>query len=118
MKIKIEKLIGSTEALKNLFTAPVPVSVAFLLSKIIKEFEENLKFFDDARNAAIQKYGKEQKDGTFKVGEKEGVILNKEVQDLLNTEIEFHADPINIDKLNDITLSASDMYSLDWLLTE
>jgi hypothetical protein len=118
MKITLETLVASLTPLRSLFSKEIPVSVGFHISKTIKGIEDNMKIYDESRSSLIKKYGTENEDGTFTVPPKSVPKFDKEHKELLNTEIDIQADQISISKLGDITMTASEIYTLDWLLTE
>lgn len=118
MKIKLEKLVASLEPLRNLFSKEIPISIGFHISKTIQAIEENMKLYDESRTALVKKYGKENKDGTFNIPPKSVKEFEAEHQELLNTEVELQAEEISIARLGDVKMSSSDVYTLNWLLTE
>lgn len=118
MKIKLKQLVGSNTALGNLFNADIPVATGFQLGMIIEEIQSHLKRFDEMRDTLVKKYGKEQKDGAFIIPEKQVPVADKELDDLLNTEVEISTEAISISKLGEINVKPIDMYALKWLLVK
>jgi hypothetical protein len=118
MKIKLKQLAESNEALGSLLTTEIPVAISFKIGLIVEELNNNMKHFEESRNVVVKKYGKEQKDGTYLIPNKQIEVADKEMEDLLNTEIEINTEPISIEKLGDIKTKPMDMHFLKWLLTE
>ena len=118
MKLKLETLVSSVTPLRTLFSKEIPVSVGFNISKTVKAIEENIKIYDESREALIKKYGTENEDGTYTVPPKAVKKFEAEHRELLETEVDLQADQISIEKLGDIKMSASEIYTLNWLLIE
>lgn len=118
MKITLEKLLGSADALKNLFNSEVPVTMAFKLSKTIKDAEENIKLFEESRLKLLKQYGEETSEDSYKISEENAPLIQKELDELLKTEVELTAEPLSVDKLGDIKMTSADVYALSWLFTD
>lgn len=118
MKIKLKQLVSSIDALKNLCNERIPLSVSFELGVLIEDSEHNLKIFDETRNNFIKKIGKEQKDGSYKIEDKDTPSVEKEMADLLNIEINLSIEPIKISTLGEIDIKPVDMHTLKWLFVK
>lgn len=115
MQLKLKQIIESVDSLSKLLNKELPVKTAYRLGRLTKTIQSELEQFNLTRNNLIKKYGKE-KDGQYQIDPEDKPTLNKfnnEIDDLLSVEVEIDAyEPISIDELGDIKLSAIDMNNL------
>ena len=119
MKIAIGKFRVAQDALSKLLTAELPVKIAFRLSRLYKVAQENLTAVEEQRVKLVSKYGK-------KVGDSEDMEVlpenlekfQEELLSLLEEEIEVDYEPVGLDDLGDIKLTAVEMAALEPFLKE
>ena len=114
MKITLGKVVQAVEPLQKLFNESMPIKTTFKLKKLTQEINDNLKIYDESRNTLLKKYGKEDKDneGVYIVQPKNQEALDKEHQELIDTEITLAFEPISADILGDIQMSPKDLLLL------
>lgn len=115
MKLTLKDLLQNVESLGKLLKKELPVKTAYRLGRLSKVLQSELDQFNLTRNNLIKKYGKE-KEGQYQIDPEDKEALekfNKEIEELLTVEISIDAyDPISVDDLGDIKLSAIDMSNL------
>lgn len=115
MKLTLKELLQNVESLGKLLNKELPVKTAYRLGKLSKALQSELDQFNLTRNNLIKKYGKE-KDGQYQIDPDDKEALekfNKEIEELLSVEINIDVyDPISVDELGEIKLSAIDMSNL------
>lgn len=115
MKITLKELLQNVNSLSNLLNKELPVKTAYRLGRLSKAIQSELDQFNLTRNNLIKKYGKE-KDGQYQIDPEDKTTMKKfekEIEELLSVEITIDAyDPIAVDDLGDIKLSAMDMGNL------
>lgn len=119
--ITLEQLINSTDGLKGLSQKPLKARSAYAVSKILKAADAEMSSFNETRMDLIKKYGEKGEDGELKSDENGNVRIlpesletfNKELQDLLKTEVEISASKIRIEDIDDVEFTAAEMAQLD-----
>lgn len=116
MRVTINQVIRSTEALNALAVSKQPVKIAWRISRVLRMLEPEVKAFNEARLGLINQHAEVIED-QFRVAPEKVSVFTTALQALLDEEIELAITPIEIDALSgDIT--AQDIASLEWLLVE
>lgn len=128
IKITLEELVNSQNILQKLITEKFPISTSYAISRIIKKVNIELKEFYDAQSEMAEKYGERNELGTLLTDLKTGNTpvkeeykeqFQKEMTDLLKIEVILEVNPINIEQLSNINVSAQELFWLDkFLITE
>ena len=121
IKIKLEQLVNSTEALQKLSQVQLKARLALEVSRMLKEAERELGFFNDARMNLINKYGEKDENGQLITDEQKNCKIgadvlqqfSNELQELLQTEVEINANKFNLDDFGDINFTPSEMSALE-----
>lgn len=121
ISITLEQLVNSTDGLKGLSQKTLKARPAYAIAKILKAAEAEITSFNDARMNLIKQYGEKDETGELKSDENGNVHIpsevladfNKELQELLATEIEINANKIRIDDIGDVEFTAAEMAQLD-----
>jgi hypothetical protein len=115
MTVTLKDIVQNVDSLRKLLNKELPVKTAYRLGRLSKAIQSELDQFNLTRNNLIKKYGKE-KAGQHQIDpdDKEAFEkFNNEIESLLSVEIKIDAyEPIAIDELGDIKLSAIDMSNL------
>jgi translation initiation factor 2 alpha subunit (eIF-2alpha) len=125
--MKLSKLTSpnTQQAIKKLLDQPLAAKTAFKLKGVAKRVTEELTKYEEVRKDAIQKYGSKvegtedldvEENGNVRFTNENMLKFVAEITDLTNTEVEIPT--IKIDDLGDVELSATDLMSLDGLVTE
>ncbi|MFZ5986929.1 MAG: hypothetical protein ACOYWZ_07380 [Bacillota bacterium] len=121
MKLTLKEILQNVESLGKLLNKELPVKTAYRLGRLSKALQSELDQFNLTRNNLIKKYGKE-KDGQYQIDPEDKISIekfSKEIDELLAIEINIDAyDPISIDDLGEIKLSAIDMNNLSIFFKE
>jgi|GEM_PF-4203792 len=125
--MKLNAIVSArfSEALNKLVKAEIPIATAYKLKTVVVRTGEEHKKFEDMRTELINKYAPKNKkgeiikneDGGYSVSEKNKDDFFKEIQELLEVEIELPK--IKIADLGDkLQISVQDLVLLEGLLEE
>lgn len=119
MKIKLEILMNSGEALKALSELDSLESVvAFRVARLLSDMQEIYTSFDTAKKKLVTRLGDAQDDGSFFIPNPSKEEYTSEIQKLLEEEIDIN---IPIMKESDFAKSSfkpAHILSLLWLIKE
>lgn len=120
--ITLEELVSSQTSLQKISSMQLPIAVSFKLARGIKQINEELKEFYEAQKKIGEKYGERDERGELKIDTKTGNIpissekqqeFQAELNALLAVEVKLNMDPININELESLNMSAQELYWLD-----
>lgn len=99
IKICLGDIVINRESLKKLSASTFSnFKTSYQISKLIKNLDEELRFFDEENQKIIKKYGKEDPESNnYKIPEEDIEKANKEFQSLLEVEVNLNIDKIDID---------------------
>lgn len=124
--VKISDIVNSTEILQKLAQQNFKAKLALSIARLLKKAEEEIQTFNSTRIDLIKKYGTKGEDGEL-VTDEEGnckiapdsiETFNKELTELLNTEIEINANKIDVNMLDDCDFTPSEIAALEPFLEE
>lgn len=118
MKLKLSAVIESLPGLKVLSESQLPAVVSFKMSKLLKDAGENEELFVKSRNSLFQKYGSEVEKDQWKIKEECVSVFQKEMEQLLLTEVDVTDMHLNLDDLKDVKIEPKHLYALGWLIKE
>ena len=121
INITLEQLVNSTEGLRGLSQKSLKARPAYSIAKILKAAEAEITSFNETRMNLIRKYGEKDENNELKSDDNGNVRIppevlddfNKELQELLGTEVEINANKIRIDDIGDVEFTAAEMAQLD-----
>ena len=96
----------------------MPAAIAYAIQKNKTNFVAIGQEIEQSRVEIIQHYGTMQEDGQYFVNAEYIDKANKELFDLLQIEQEMKIYMININELNDISFTSSQMESLMFMIEE
>jgi hypothetical protein len=125
--MKLSKLVDPTfqTALKKLSTQDIPFRSAFKLKGMIKQVNEALADYENVRVDALKRFGEKDDKGELVVAEGGSVKLSeenaqgfvKELQDLLNDNIDIGS--LKVADLGDkLSMSAAELMALEDILLD
>lgn len=114
MKLSLNKLVSSIEAVKELATLKFKAKQAFQLSKLIKSAQSELETYEATRVATIKKYAS---DGQ-KVDEDKIPLFVQEITDLLAKQVDIYDCKVSLSDLEEFEISAGNLVLLDWLVQD
>lgn len=93
---------------------------AFLIARLMKKLQEEYDTYQTARRSLVIKYAEKDEngepiidsEGNVKIGKNDMDKLNKEYEELVSTEVEIDAEPIDAEWLDDIELSPNQITEL------
>lgn len=99
--------------------------INYQISKNIKPIDNELKAYEDARKAIVNRYANKDENGeaviigdAYDIPESALSEYMKELDELKETEVEFEIKKMKVDDLENAGLSALDYYNLDFMLEE
>jgi hypothetical protein len=106
------------KVMESLLKEKVPLKTAFKIKTLTMKFNDELNKFHELRKDILTRYSDKDEAGKPILDERENVKLSdenmlafqKDLTELLT--IEFETDAIKIDELGDISLTASDLFTL------
>lgn len=127
--MKLSTLVNSKDALTSLTKQNLPIEIAWKLKKFIAKANEQIVAYESLRNEKIIGYGEEVMDGDKKTGnmrvKDENIeVFLKEMQVVLEKEIEIEIPEIKMDEILEYNkrlskpaeINIQEMMVLDWLL--
>lgn len=124
MKITLETVLKSFDALEKISKLKLPVAVSFKVGKTIKALNAELEIYHETRKKRIQELGEPTKDHegnptkNYQVTEENISVWEKEHKELVEREIEISIHPLKLSDLGDEKLEPVVFAELDWLITE
>ena len=118
----LEKILIS---INKLMKKELPIQISFQLKKIYKQLENEIKIYEESKLDLLNKYADRDDYGNLKI-ENEYYVIKKENRDdfanemnsLNNIDIELEFEPISIQYLSDVKLTAEDLIILEDFLVE
>ena len=97
--MKLSSCVGFEEAFKTIMGEKVDFKLAYRLTKILKKLEGELESFREAQKVILIKYGKKEKDGRMRLQPDKLEDFNKDLNELLNSEVDVEFEPIPMEKI-------------------
>lgn len=121
INVKLSELLDSTETLKKLSQKDFKAKLAWSISRLLKAAEQEIQEFNDTRMNLINKYGEKGDDGQLVTDDKGNCRIipeniqefSNELNELINTEVEINANPIDIELLEDLEFTPTEMTQLE-----
>lgn len=119
--VKISDLLNSTETLQKLAQKDFKAKLAWSIARLLKSAEAEIQSFNDTRMNLIRKYGQKDENGELitdengncKIEQESINEFTNELNELVNTEVEINANKIDINLLENIDFTPSDMAILE-----
>ena len=119
MKVELYKVMSSYGAFNSLFQEKMKGALAFKVLGILKESENHIKKYEETRVKILKDNGisVDENGKAEKIEDKElEAELNKEVTNIANSEIDFHARPLTLDDLDKLDLSPEQVMLIEWAI--
>lgn len=124
-KVKMIEIANMKEALSKLNEMPLSISVSMKIMKITSELEKELVIFETQKNKLFKQLGQLTEDKTqYEIKDEENKKkFTKEMETLLNYEVEINSSKIKIEELKDyegkeIFISPKDLYKLKAIIED
>jgi hypothetical protein len=118
MKVKLLEIYSSVSVMNKLLDAELPASVAFQLTKLLKNLNDEIKVIEEQRVKLVSKHGETTENQGVTVSETNKEAFLKEFGELLDTEIELNWTPVPVSKFDSVNMSANDLLKIAFLFSE
>jgi len=115
MKIRMMKIMNIRKDLEALFTKDIPIGASWAISKFIRQVENEYNDFEKNRVKILHKYLVKE---TGKVPDDKQGELQKDMEDLLDVEVELSVNPIDITELGGISVPPLSLAKMSFLFKE
>lgn len=126
IKLKLNELLNATDALQTLSKKSLQARPAFQVVRLLKAADKEIQEFNDIRVKVVNQYGDKDENGELITDENGNCHIapehinefNKELNDLLNTEIEINANALSLGDLEELEFTPSDLALLEPFIEE
>lgn len=118
MKVKLVDVYNSVPVMNKILETPLPASISFQLSKLLKTLNEEMRAIEEHRIKLVEKYGVKGDSQEMTVAEDKKQEFLKEFGELLNTEVEVTWEPLSASKFDALQLSVNEMTRVQFLFSE
>lgn len=126
MKLTNQELLNSIPTLKKLSQEQLPIKISYTISKNIKNIEEELVVYEEERQKLLKKYVEMDKEGKPKINDKGHYVIknenqagfNKGVLELLSIETDVNISKIDLNALEGLKISPSEISSVNFMIEE
>ena len=116
-KVQLSTIYKTRGVLQKLNKTTSKIAKAnYWIGRLTEKLKKEIDFIEEQRVTLIKKYGTEQEDKSFTVAPENMESFLKEFEELLNTELDFECQKIEIDYLDGRDLTPEDMNSLNFVL--
>lgn len=117
IELKLGEIRNMKEPLQRLLDKEIPVRVAWNLTKLVKVFDKELSELEEQRVDTIKRIGVVDDSGNMSVPDDKMEEFVQTFNESLNSDFVIEDfEPIPVDLLGDITISAKDMIFLEKLI--
>jgi len=121
MKLKLMQIQNAMPALQKVLNAELPVKVAFRLSRLAKAVGDVAKDIEQQRANLVKKYGEEVeggRPGDYRVLDENISQFQQEFGELLQEDVRLDTEPVKLEALEGVKLTAIDMVALEPFISE
>lgn len=116
IKLTGNNIMTITPVLRELVNKPFKGSISFKLMRLMKKIDEESKTLEGVRNNLLKKYGKKNQDGILTIQEDKIEECNKELEELINTEIEINAEKIPVSAFEKIEITPAQALAIETII--
>jgi len=114
MKTTLAEMKSLETSLSKIFDKDVNIKIAYRLGKLLKRLSEEMKTLEENRIELVKKHGStDEKTSQVSVAPENTPAFYKELGELMQIEIDIPFEPIILEELEDIKLSATDILRLE-----
>ena len=107
IEMTVQQMVDSVNALKEINEKKMPARTAYQFARIIREVENELKNFQEARNKLIERFGKKDESGKLIEDEKGNIEIfpekqeqfKKEADELMASKIHVNCEQIMLEDI-------------------
>lgn len=122
IKLTLKDVINLIPALRDLIQKPFKGTIAFKISRLIRELNKETALFEEEQTKILERYALRDEEGKM-IYTSENYIkvsspdeYNEEIQKLLNIEVEINAEKIPSEFLDEIEISPASLMLLDCVI--
>lgn len=117
--VQLKDIVNGLETFQYLMGVSMPSKTAYQIARLAREISKEYKVWEETRLTLIKKYGVKDENGELKIDENNqwtidntfADIFTKEINELLETQIQINANKIKLDNL-DCLLNPNQMMNL------
>lgn len=121
IEVQVKDIVNSTEIFSALSQKKLNMRMAYQLAKIIKEVQKEFELFQETRMKLINEYAERDEGGQLKVDENNNFTIpkekiqdfQKELNELLETQVELQINKINLDELEDVKFTPMELIKIE-----
>lgn len=121
IKVTVEQILKINPVLSKLVTKSYAGRIAFAIARLAREVAREVEVFDNTRTELVKKYADKDESGEVIVNENGNVHItdenlarcNKELNEVLVTEIELNANKMPIDWFEEVELTVEEALALE-----
>lgn len=124
MKLSNRELLTNMQQLKVLAQRDLPIKASYAIAKNMRKIEEELRPYEEERQRLLEKHGKKDKEGELIVDEvgqvdfKDKKAWDKDINELLDIEVEIDFHKFNIEHLEGREISPAELIALEHMIEE
>lgn len=124
--VTLREILNSISIFGELAQKELPARVSFNVARISEQLSKEYSQFEKTRDEIFRKYCEYDENGGLKMTEKNEVSVkdgmegdfNKEVTELLDTEVEINASPLSLDSLESVNFKPAQMLAIQKFIEE
>lgn len=118
MNITIRDIVENIDFFQRLSKQVLPARTAFKLGRILREITNEYNTFQTARKSLFEHFAvrNEQNEiiidenGNYTISQEDVPAVNKEILELLDTEVNINCEPLMFSEIADMTFTPGEMY--------
>ena len=126
INIKVKNAIDAIDSFSEIMTQNVKGSLAFKVSRLVRELNKELDTFNEERRKLIEKYALRDENGDIVTTEEGNIKLipesikecDEEFMSLLNTEIEINAGKLSMKDVDEFNITPEKIDYLMYFIEE
>lgn len=117
--MKIQDIYNLAEGLSDLSNKELPISIALKVQRSHTKVVDEVKNADVLRKKLIEKYKEsDNDDGTVKIKTNKIEVFQKELDELMEQEVDIKLDDIDVSQLEDISIKPRTLSLISTILKE
>lgn len=121
IEVQVKDIVNSAEIFSALSQKKLNMRMAYQLAKIIKEVQKEFELFQETRMKLINEYAERDEDGQLRVDENNNFTIpkekiqdfQKELNELLEMQVELQINKINLDELEDVEFTPMELIKIE-----
>lgn len=117
--MKNREIIEHINALGNFTKEKLPVKLSFAIVKNFNKLQMAYKDYDESRKALLDEYSEKNEKGEIipdKIADENIEKWNKEINELLDIEVDVDIHTVSIDVIENLQLSVSDVAAIEFMI--